>query len=272
MFSVGHIVFILISAALIAFGTVVCGKKKPPMRRMLAVCLGVALLSEFTKILGNIDIVPVVRPVVENGALIYEETGAFTPYLEAEHFPFELCSYQIVFIFLALVIKNRRWKKLLYAVMYTTCIIGAGMGILFSSAASGLTSLRDFAASLQVWRSFLYHSMLVVLGIYIGRSEECNVRFRDLRWTFLAVLLLDFCSFYLNSMMSTPYYVGDTLVGVGNAINYFSSYGNPLGIVMSNKAQWFIYLAIRFVLAVALMTLVSLPLLRKEKKGRNEKR
>ena len=60
--------------------------------------------------------------------------------------------------------------------------------------------------------------------------------------------------------------------GVGNAINCFSSCGNPLGIVMSNKAQRFICLAIRFVLAVALMTLANPPLLRKEKKGRNETR
>ena len=188
-----------------------------------------------------------------------EETGAFTPYLEAEHFPFELCSYQIVFIFLALELKNPKWRKRLYAVMYTTCIAGAGMGILFSSAAIGLTGIRDFVFSLQVWRAFLYHSMLVILGLYIGWCEECDVHFKDVKYSLISIILLDFITFHINSMMATPYYSGDTLVGVGNAINYFSSYNNPLGIVMADKTQWYVYLTIRFVLAVILITLINLP-------------
>ena len=99
---------------------------------MLLICLVIALISEFIKILGHMQIVPIVKPVIEKGELIYKETGAYTPYLEAEHFPFELCSYQIIFIFLALELKDRKWRKRLYAVMYTACIAGAGMGILLS--------------------------------------------------------------------------------------------------------------------------------------------
>ena len=264
MFSEGHVLFIFISAVLIAAGTAVCKKQHPAMRRMLLICLAIALVSEFVKILGNMQIVPIVKPVVENGKLVYKETGAYTPYLEAQHFPFELCSYQIIFIFLALELRNRKWRKRLYAVMYTTCIAGAGMGILFSSAAIGLTGIRDFVFSLQVWRAFLYHSMLVVLGVYIGSCDECDVRFRDIKYSLIAVIILDFISFYINSMMSVPYYSGDTLVGVGKAINYFSSYNNPLGIVMADKARWLVYLAVRFVSAVILMILINLPLLRKE--------
>lgn len=148
--------------------------------------------------------------------------------------------------------------------MYTTCIAGAGMGILFSSAAIGLTGIRDFVFSVQVWRAFLYHSMLVVLGLYIGGCEECDVHFGDIKYSLIAVILLDAITFYINSMMATPYYSGDTLIGVGNAVNYFSSYNNPLGIVMAHKAQWFIYLVVRFVSAVILMVLINLPLLKKE--------
>lgn len=264
MFSEGHFLFIFISVLLIGAGTAACKKKNPAMRRMLLICLAIALVSEFVKTLGNMQIVPIVKPVVENGKLIYEETGAYTPYLEAEHLPFELCSYQIVFMFLALEFKNRVWKKRLYAVMYTTCIAGAGLGILLSSAAIGLTGIRDFVFSVQVWRAFLYHSMLVVLGLYIGWCEECDVHFGDIKYSLIAVIFLDFITFYINSMMAAPYYSGDTLVGVGKAINYFSSYNNPLGIVMADKFQWFAYLAVRFVSAVILMILVNLPLLRKE--------
>jgi hypothetical protein len=119
------------------------------------------------------------------------------------------------------------------------------MGILLSSATIGRTELSDFLYSVEVWRAFLYHSMLVILGVYIGQSKECAIHFRDLKWTVLILLCLDFGSFYLNSMMATPYYQGDQLMGVGNVVNYFSSYNNPLGIVMSDKVQWFLYLLIR---------------------------
>ncbi len=100
--------------------------------------------------------------------------------------------------------------------------------------------------------------MLVVLGLYIGGCEECDVHFGDIKYSLIAVILLDAITFYINSMMATPYYSGDTLIGVGNAVNYFSSYNNPLGIVMANKAQWFIYLVVRFVSAIILMVLINL--------------
>ncbi len=268
MFSIGHIFFILISAVLIAGGLIICCRKQPSMHRLLIACLVVALVSEAVKVLGNMVIVPVVEPVIENGSLVYRETGNFTPYLEAEHYPFELCSYQIFFIIIALVLKNPKWQKRLYALMYTSCIVGAGMAVVLSSAAPGLSSIKDFASSVQVWRTFIYHSMLIVLGVYIGRSEEGGIRFRDVRSTVIIIAILDFATLYVNSMMATPYYSGDNLVGIGNVVNYFSSYNNPLGIPMAGKTQWFIYLGIRLVLALTLITLVNLPLLAKERRNR----
>ena len=66
-------------------------------------------------------------------------------------------------------------------------------------------------------------------------------------------------------MLSTPYYSGDTLIGVGNAVNYFSSYNNPLGIPMATKGQWLLYLLVRIALALILITLVQLPLRKKDR-------
>lgn len=135
MFSTGHFFFILLSTAAILAGVAACKKIQPPIRKLLIVCLCLGLLSEVSKILGSIEIVPVVEPAVENGVLLYRETGAYTPYLEAEHLPFELCSLQILFMLFALLLRNPTWRKRLYALMYTTCIVGAGMAILFSSEA-----------------------------------------------------------------------------------------------------------------------------------------
>ena len=267
MFTTGHFIFIAISAVLILSGLLFCLKKRPPLRTVLKVCMALALLSEVMKILTAIQIVPVTEPVVENGILVYRETGAFTPYLESEHLPFELCSYQIFFIFLALVLKNRKFLRILHATMFATCIIGGLLAIFLSSETIGRSTVQDFIGSSSVWRQFIYHSVLVVLGVYIGVSDEADLHFRDIRYSMISVAILYFISMYLNSMMATPYYSGDTLVGVGNVINYFSSYNNPLGIVMRDKTAWYIYLLI-CVAGFALLTLlVNLPLLIKDRKG-----
>ncbi|MCR5775459.1 MAG: YwaF family protein [Lachnospiraceae bacterium] len=265
MFTTGHFLFIIISTAFVIFGIEVCRRKKPPIRKMLITCLVLSIVSELTKFFYNITILPVVSPMIENDKLVYQETGAYAPYLEAEHLPFELCSLQILFMFLALVIKNKTLLKRLYTVMYTTCIIGGVIAILLSSATIGLSEINEFFFSIEVWRAFLYHSLLVVLGCYIGISDECDIRFKDIKWAFITILCLDFITMYINSMMATPYYLGDKLIGVGNVVNYFSSYNNPLGIPMKNKTEWAVYLIIRLVIGAALITLVNLPLLKKER-------
>ena len=260
MFSAGHILLLMICLFLGGGGILYCVNAKPPIERVLFVCMILCFISEVVKILGNIEIVPVMEMVVENGALVYRPTGVFTPYLEAEHLPFELCSYQLFFIPIALYMKRTKWRRRLFDFLYTTCVIGGVMGLLFYFPTTEVSSFLGFFTSVNLWRSFLYHTMLVVLGIYIGVSKECSIRFQDVRWTIFFVLLLDSASFYMNSMMATPYYQGDELMGVAKAINYFNSYNNPLGIIMSNKGQWLIYLGIRILLALSLMILVNLPL------------
>ena len=271
MFSSGHIVLIIFSAVFILLFSYLCLKYRPTVGRLLSICLGLSVLSEIIRVFLSIKILPVVTPVIENESIIYRETGNYAPYLEAEHLPFELCSYQIVFMILALILRNKTWLKRLYAFMYTSCIIGGGMGILLSSSLIELSGTAEILSSVNVWRAFIYHSMLIVMGMYIGWSRECNIGFKDIKWSFVFLIVLDSITFYINSMMTTPYYHGDTIVGIGNVVNYFSSYNNPLGIPMKNKVQWMTYLCIRFVLAVILIILVNLPLLKKNGKKNVEK-
>ncbi len=268
MFSTGHLFFIVISFILIAAGSFICAKVRPPVRDLFKVCLCLGLLSEFTKTLDNIKILPVVEPVVENGMLIYRGTGAYMPYLEAEHLPFELCSYQIIFLILALFIRDKKILRYLYSFMYTTCIIGGLLAIILSSETAYHTTFMDYVTSVSAWRFFIYHSMIIVLGLYLGASNECGIRFKDIKVTIVLMAILDFITLYINSVMTTPYYAGDKLVGIGNGINYFSSYDNPLKIPMPDKKSWYFYLIIRFISALILILLVHIPLLIKEKKER----
>ncbi len=260
MFGTGHVIFIIISAVLIVCGTYVCSKKKPPVEKLLKVCLCAAVVMEALKLLISLEIVPVVEPYMDGGVFAYRETGGYSAYLKAEHLPLELCSLQMLFMFLAIVIKDEVWKKRVYSVIYGTALIGGTMAILLSSIAPEYDSAYDFLTSLRAWEFFIYHSMIVVVAIYIGISRECDIHFPDCKWMIIAVAALDYCSFYLNSILSVPAYQNDRLVGLEYAVNFFSSYNNPLGIVVTEKWQYLIYLMIRICAAVALIMLVYLPL------------
>ncbi|MBQ6560594.1 MAG: YwaF family protein [Erysipelotrichaceae bacterium] len=267
MFSTGHIIWIVISLILTIFGVLYCRRKRPSIDRLLKVCLLLGLISEVVKVLCVIEIVPVVKPVVENGVLVYQETRKYAPYIEAEHLPFELCTLQMPFMLLALTVKDEKWRKRIFALIYGTSIIGGVMALLLSSIAPEFATVKDFLLAPRAWQFFLYHAMIITEGIYIGMSEECELHFRDMKWMMLFVVVLDFATFYLNSIMTVPYYSGKELMGLAYPINYFSSYNNPLGIIVKEKWQWFIYLLIRIGIALVVTPLVFLPL--RIKKHRN---
>ncbi len=266
MFGKGHIAFIIISLIMILCGAALCFKRKPPVEKVLKTGFFLAAAMEMIKMLLSLEIVPVVELGLAGGEFVYRETGRYSPYLLAEHLPFELCSLQIVFLFLAVVIRSEKWKKRIYSVIYGTALIGGTMAILLSSLAPEYDSAADFLSSPRAWEFFIYHAMIIVIAVYIGFGEGCDIHFGDCKWMIAAVALLDFASFYLNSMLSVPAYLHGRLIGLEYAVNFFSSYNNPLGIVVREKWQYMIYLAIRLSAAIAVILLVYLPLYLKDRR------
>ena len=266
MFGKGHVIFIIISVILILCGTAVCFAKNPPVEKVLKTGFCLAAAMEVFKMLLSLKMVPIVEPVITGGEFMYRETGKYSPYIMAEHLPFELCSFQILFMLLAVVIKDETWKKRLYSVIYGTALIGGTVAILLSSIASEYDSAAAFLSSPRAWEFFIYHIMIIVIALYIGFGKESTIRFTDCKWMIAAVALLDYTSFYLNSMLSVPAYQNDRLIGLEYAVNFFSSYNNPFGIVVSEKWQYLIYLAIRISVAVAVILLVYLPLYFKDRR------
>ena len=110
MYSAGHLIWIVISFAVIVVSFIYCMKKRPDLDRVLRACLIVGIASEIIKILSVANILPMVEPVFSttSGGVVqeYAATGQYTPYIELAHMPFELCSLQIVFIFAALCARN----------------------------------------------------------------------------------------------------------------------------------------------------------------------
>lgn len=270
MYSTAHIIFIIISLVLIVVGVMICEKTKVTIPSLIKVCFLIALICEVIKIFAIIDIVPIVETIVEDGIIVYKETGRFSPYIKAEHLPFELCSYQIIFLFLARVVKNELWKRRIYSLIYATALIGGTLAIFLSSIAPEYDTTSEFLLSIRAWEFYIYHSMIVVIAIVIARDKNNYLRFGDIKWTCIILLLLDIFSFYLNSIFSIPIYKNDNLIGLEYAVNYFSSYNNPLGIVLDTKKAYLIYLMLRFIVALVLIVIIYLPFLKRDKALDNE--
>ena len=266
MFSNGHCLFILISMILITAGLGICCRLKPSVDRLLRIAFVMTLALEIFKMLDVMEIVPVVEPFVENGVFTYRETGGYTAFLQAEHFPYELCSLQIVFMFLAVTVRSDVWKQRIYATIYGTALIGGTIAVFLSSIAPDYDTTAAFLSSPRAWEFFIYHSLIIIVALYIGLSPECRLRFADCRWMIVTLTALDLASFYINSLCSVPVYYGGRLVGVEYAVNYFSSYNDPLGIPMPEKWQHLAYLGVRVAVGIVLIPLVYLPFLFRERR------
>ena len=260
MYSTGHLIWIAISFALIIGGYLAIKIRKPPLERVLKACLIVGVVSEVTKVFSVTSILPVVTPEIvttdAGQALTYVPIGKYSPYLKMEHLPLELCSLMIVFIIAALLLKNGLWRSRLLALMYITGTIGGLMGILLSYIATEYTSTTAFLLAPRAWQYFLYHSMVVTLGLYLGFEYNGGVSLRFWKSTMIGLLILDLPTFYLNSILSQAAYLNGEPVGILYRTNFFSSYVNPLGLVLTEKWQWLAYLAVRIVLAAALISLL----------------
>ena len=273
MFSTGHLIWIAICVVLIIIGLYLCFHFRFPLRKVLLFCFIMGFISEVIKVFCVSEIVPMVDPYVVNSngnlSLEWVPSGEYTPYLPLEHLPLELCSLYLFFMPLCLLIKDETKKKYLYALMFASGTIGGFMGIVLSSIAGKYSSTLEFFTSIRAWQFFLYHAMIVAVSLYIGFGKESGLQFFDCKKAIAELFVLDLPTFYLNSLFSSEVYVNDKIVGVTHRINFFSSYVNPLGLLLTEKWQWILYIIVRLVLAlVSVVALYSL--LRFKKKNIEE--
>ena len=272
MFSVGHLIFILLSAIAVVMGAGFCLIRRPSTEQVLKSCLILCVLSEIVKFFSEIRILPMVRPVVstESGEAIltYVPTGQYTPYLEIAHLPFELCSLMILFISLTFFIKKPEWKEKLYTLMYITGTVGGILGILLAYITSVYDTTAQYLTSPRIWQYFAFHAMLLVLGFYLGFVRKNSISGADFKDVILMLIALDIPTFFLNSLLSQPVYTEGKPTGIVYRANFFSSYANPLGLPLTEKWQWMAYLCVRFGMALLVVRgLLMLPgIIRKMRK------
>ena len=202
MFTVNHYIWMAFCAILLAAGFTCLKKYRPSLGQVLNIaCIG-AIISEVTKTLSVLQVVP-----STDGSTMHL-------YMELGHLPFHLCSIQILFIFYARFAKESKAKETLLAFMYPTCAAGAFLAILLPSIFTSSIDISQAFTHPLAYQYFLYHTMLILLGMYIPMSGEVKIQGKHLLSSLGILSLLAFISLHLNSMFAVPTYVNGELVSV----------------------------------------------------------
>ena len=253
MFSWQHIVWLGICALMVAAMVAAAARKKPTLQQILTSACVVSFLSELTKMISVIDLVP-----SSGGELLL-------PYLPMNHMPLHFCSIQILFIFYTRFTKNVQRRDAFLSFMYPTALCGAILALAMPSIFQTSITPDQAFTSLLSYQFFVFHSMLIALSILIVRSGEVEFSRKTMIRTMLIVIALGILSIYLNSLLASPTYDDGKLVSVEFMTNFFFTTQNPLGIRLTAIWQWWLYLIIITVLACMAVFLCYVPLFRKAK-------
>ncbi len=248
MFSPQHLVWLAICAVAIFLTLRELLARKLPLEQVLSASCVLAAASEFIKLLTYIQMVPTA------------DGSAMHMFIEWRHLPFHLCSIQIFLIFYVRFAESAKRRETILAFMYPTCVFGAFLALVLPSIfTNGIEPAQAFTHPIA-YQFFVYHSMLIVLGVYIARCGEVNISFsRHLRSSLAIILALGMMSIYMNSAFAYVTYTGTTLLGVENTPNFFFTYRTPIGLLLTERWQWYVYIAIVIALAVLVFTVFYLP-------------
>ena len=256
MFSINHFIWIFICFVLVGLGYICLSKDNPSFKKIVDIAFYFALISELIKIFSVIEMVPI------------DGKDGLYPYLELRYLPLHLCSLHILsFIYLKFSKKDSAFKTWLLSFMYPSCILGGILAILLPSIFSTSVSVNEAFTHPLAYQTFLYHTMLILFGIYISKSKEVNLTKDGFRKSIVSICLLSFLSLYLNSIFTIPVYENGKLVSVATTTNFFFTSLAPLPIPFSSKLHWFIYLLVICIIAFGLIYLLYLPIIKRDRHG-----
>lgn len=236
LFKTNHLLYLLVSV-LIVVGYIAANKKwKLTFDQNVTILVGIVVVNEIMKLFINM------------------EMTALGGYYKTQNLPFHLCSFQ-VFLFIALkyFIRKETTREAVLGFMFPSLCIGAVMGILIPADGTSLTSL-------QVYRFFIYHAMLIGFGVYLVVFKQVEITVKVLLRNLKIVFSLAFVAIWLNSMLR---YAG------ANFLYLARPPVAGLPFLTLDDGYW-VYLARLTILALALMVLVHLPFIIIT--GRNKKK
>ena len=253
MFTWQHIVWLVICFLLIAALLYSYQRRRPPLQKVMNSALILAIVSEIVKILCAIEMVP-----SANGDMMM-------PYLPLEYVPLHFCRIQIIVITVARITGSKKVRETLLAFAYPCCTVGAFFAMMIPTVFSTDAPVEEAFVSPAVYQYFLFHAMLVALGIIIARSGEIHWERRHIKLALLVVYGMGLTSIYINSMFASPTYVDGKLQHVDYWTNFFFTYQNPLNIKITELWQWVLYIGVLAVLVAIAVFATYLPVLHRQK-------
>ena len=153
--------------------------------------------------------------------------------------------------------------------MYPTTIVGAFAAIMIPTVFTDTVPVQNAFTHIMTYQFFLYHTMLIILGIYIIMSKEVKIERKHLVSSFLILFVLSFISLYVNSIFANVEYVNGQVVSVDYVGNFFFTYETPIGIRFTKIGHWYLYYIILFSIASVFLFLFFLPFFGTKKTVKN---
>ncbi len=254
MFSIQHIIWFCICLIAIILTMYLLLKYKPSIKNVLTVACILRVIGDMVKVFSTIEMIP-----NSAGTAVY-------PYLKLQFLPLHLCGLQIVFLFYARFTKNETGRKAALAFMYPTCTIGGFLSLILPSIFTDSISLSQAFTHPLAYQFFLYHTMLVIVGLYIALSKEVKLNTKSYFQTLLILFATAYLSIYINSMCAVPTYINNELISVDYMTNFFNTIVPPIDITLTTIEQWFTYIIIMILIAIILMAIFYIPFFIKDYK------
>ena len=241
MFSLFHIIFLAVTLPVTVGLAIFVGKKWGWNKWVLYVCVGICIVSELTKITYLV--------LTEGGSYVVNDAGnnEWSYYLLQRHLPFNLCSIQIIFIFIITFATASKLTKPLLAFMYPTMLGGGIMALLIPT--SSVNHGWFTPISFQFW---IFHAMLIFLALYIiiTKYKELNMKSYFTALVMLAGTLI--FAIYINAILG----------GAETGVNFFFVARPPMENIpiLNFNNGWVVYILNLTWLAILLTSLCYIPI------------
>ena len=251
MFTLNHFIWLAVSLVLIIISVIMLKKYNPDINKVLTAACAAAVLSEFTRAFSLMHLVP------------SADGSTMTPFLELHNLPFHLCSVQVLLIFFVRFAKEGQLRTAVLAFMYPTCALGAFIALFIPIIFTDDIDVSQAFTHPIAYQYFLWHSVLVILGIYIAISKQVDIQRKHCVTTVGILAGMALISIYLNSWMSMVTYRNGEVVSVDYTPNFFFTYQPPIPFEFTAIWQWYIYFMILFVVVCICAIIFYLPFFKK---------
>ena len=156
VFSVAHFAFLAVLWPTAVLLAVYMSRKFGYSRNIVMVCAIIGILCELEKI------------------FFFMEGSPYGYRLPPNHLPFAMCPFQIFLIFALAFSGSLEKRRPLLAFMYPMLVGGGAVGMLLQYTYN-FHGLLEFAT----YRFFIYHTMLIFLGLYLYMSQPIRYTIKE---------------------------------------------------------------------------------------------